>query len=205
MKTNNHQSGVALVVAMIMLLVATLIGLASIRNTTLQERMTANLLDRSVAFQNTESALRAAEIAISTSAQAFSDIYTDATQRNAHDCDPLRPNPVICRPFPDNTWSRDVGDNQGWVNITSLPNITSNFLVNRDLSSGEPQVYIQLIARIENKEDTGQNSSANEQQYGSGSASDEVLYFRITARSGDPALINERALVVLQSIIKRSR
>ncbi|MFN3882280.1 MAG: PilX N-terminal domain-containing pilus assembly protein [Nitrincola lacisaponensis] len=201
MKRPDKQQGVALVVAMIMLVVATIIGLSSIRSTTLQERMTANLYDRSVAFQNAETALRAAEISISTSSQILTSIY--GVNRDNYDCDPLRPNPIECAPFPENTWS--AANSTGWVNITTLPNIPNNFLVNDNLTLGTPQVHIQLIARVENKEETGQSQSANEQQYGSSSASDEVMYFRITARSGDPSVINERAFVALQTTVKRSR
>ena len=55
------QQGATLVVVLILLLVMTLLGLASLRGTVLEERMSANLLDRSLAFQVAESALREAE------------------------------------------------------------------------------------------------------------------------------------------------
>ena len=55
------QRGATLVVVLILLLVMTLLGLASLRGTVLEERMSANLLDRSLAFQVSESALREAE------------------------------------------------------------------------------------------------------------------------------------------------
>ncbi|WP_241520972.1 pilus assembly PilX family protein, partial [Steroidobacter cummioxidans] len=45
-------------VALVLLLVATVIGLASVRGTNLQERMSANMYDRSLAFQRAESALK---------------------------------------------------------------------------------------------------------------------------------------------------
>ena len=63
------QRGVALVVSLVLLLVATLIGLASVRGTNLQERMSSNMYDRSLAFQRAESALRAAEDAITANWQ----------------------------------------------------------------------------------------------------------------------------------------
>ncbi len=53
--------GAALVVVLILLLLMTLLGLASLRGTLLEERMGANLLDRSLAFQGAEAALREAE------------------------------------------------------------------------------------------------------------------------------------------------
>jgi type IV pilus assembly protein PilX len=64
-----RQRGVALVVALILLVVATLIGLAASRGTALQERMSSNTYDRSLAFQRSESALRAAESAITANWQ----------------------------------------------------------------------------------------------------------------------------------------
>ena len=58
------QRGATLLVALVMLIVMTLLGLASIRSTSMQEKMGANLYDRSLAFQAVESALREAEASI---------------------------------------------------------------------------------------------------------------------------------------------
>lgn len=55
------QRGVALAVVLILLLVMSLLALASIRGTLLKERMSGNMLDRSLAFQATEAALREGE------------------------------------------------------------------------------------------------------------------------------------------------
>lgn len=59
--THRSQSGAVLVVAMVMLLLLTLIGMAAIRGSTLQERMAGNMRDRNLAFQSAEAALRAGE------------------------------------------------------------------------------------------------------------------------------------------------
>ena len=56
-----RQAGAALVVVLILLLLMTLLGLASLRGTLLEERMGANALDRSLAFQAAEAALREGE------------------------------------------------------------------------------------------------------------------------------------------------
>ena len=64
------QSGAALMVVLILLLVMTLLGLASLRGTLMEERMSANLLDRSLAFQAAEAALREAEAAILANGRA---------------------------------------------------------------------------------------------------------------------------------------
>lgn len=56
-----RQAGVALVVVLVLLLVVTLLALASLRNALLEERMSAAVLDRSLAFQAVEAALREGE------------------------------------------------------------------------------------------------------------------------------------------------
>lgn len=55
------QRGVALAVVLILLLVMTLLALASLRGTVMEERMSANLMDRSLSFQAAEAALREGE------------------------------------------------------------------------------------------------------------------------------------------------
>lgn len=59
-----RQKGAALVVALVLLLVITILGLSSMRGTSLQERMSANLRDRGLAFQAAEAALREAEASL---------------------------------------------------------------------------------------------------------------------------------------------
>lgn len=56
-----NQSGVVLIVGLVLLLILTVIGLASIRGSDLQERMAGNMRDRNVAFQSAEAALREGE------------------------------------------------------------------------------------------------------------------------------------------------
>lgn len=56
-----YQRGVALAVVLILLLVMTLLGLAAMRGTLMEERMSANQYDRSLSFQAVEAALREGE------------------------------------------------------------------------------------------------------------------------------------------------
>lgn len=56
-----RQRGVTLVVVLILLMVVTLIALASLRGTLMEERMSSNVLDRSLSFQAAEAALREGE------------------------------------------------------------------------------------------------------------------------------------------------
>ncbi|WP_019591513.1 PilX N-terminal domain-containing pilus assembly protein [Thioalkalivibrio sp. ALE20] len=55
-----HQQGAALVVGLILLVVITLLAVAGMQNTVLQERMAGNMHDRNLAFQQAEAGLRAA-------------------------------------------------------------------------------------------------------------------------------------------------
>jgi len=57
----HQQRGAALVIALIMLLVLTVLGTATARMTLLEERMTGNTQDHRIAFEAAEAALRAGE------------------------------------------------------------------------------------------------------------------------------------------------
>jgi type IV pilus assembly protein PilX len=65
-KPIHRQKGVSLTVVLILLLIMTLLGLASMRGALLQERMSSNEYDRSLGFQASEAALRQAETVVST-------------------------------------------------------------------------------------------------------------------------------------------
>jgi len=62
----HRQQGAVLVVGLIMLLLLTMIGLASIPGSDLQERMAGNMRDKNLAFQAAEGGLRIAENTLST-------------------------------------------------------------------------------------------------------------------------------------------
>jgi type IV pilus assembly protein PilX len=58
------QRGAVLIVALVILLALTIIGVAGVQNTTMEERMAGNYRDRNSAFQAAEAALRAGEDAV---------------------------------------------------------------------------------------------------------------------------------------------
>jgi type IV pilus assembly protein PilX len=73
------QSGVVLLVSMIMLLLLTIIGITGMQTTGLEEKMAGNMRDHNVAFQAAETALRDAEhdiLGLRTSANKHPD-YPD--------------------------------------------------------------------------------------------------------------------------------
>ena len=78
-----RQSGVALIVGLIILLLLTLITVTAIRMTTMEQRMASNMRNQSVAFQSAESALREAEAFIAGTDTAFNPLrLTDGPFQN---------------------------------------------------------------------------------------------------------------------------
>jgi type IV pilus assembly protein PilX len=65
-----QQSGIALIISLIILLLLTIIMIAAVRVTSLEERMAGNLRNQNIAFQAAESALREAEASILNNAHA---------------------------------------------------------------------------------------------------------------------------------------
>lgn len=55
------QRGATLIVALILLLILTMVGVAGMQDTTLQEKMVGNMRDRNLAFQAAEASLRGGE------------------------------------------------------------------------------------------------------------------------------------------------
>jgi type IV pilus assembly protein PilX len=60
-KNRADQSGAALIISLIFLLLMTLLGTSSMRTSTMQERMSGNIRDYNLGFQGAEAALRGAE------------------------------------------------------------------------------------------------------------------------------------------------
>jgi len=74
-----RQTGAALVIALIFLLLMTLIGTSSMRSATMQERMAGNTRDYNLGFQAAEAALRSAETYLSNT-----DVLPDFDDVGAH-------------------------------------------------------------------------------------------------------------------------
>jgi len=56
-----RQAGITLLVVLILLLILSVLGIVILRSSAMQERMSANMRDRSLAFQGAETALRYAQ------------------------------------------------------------------------------------------------------------------------------------------------
>lgn len=73
----SSQRGITLVMGLLFLVVLTILGLAAMRGTILEERMAGNARDRNLAFQAAEAAIRAGERKIRTDLPA---VFTPGTK-----------------------------------------------------------------------------------------------------------------------------
>ncbi|QQP98835.1 hypothetical protein JHW38_08980 [Lysobacter enzymogenes] len=168
---------------MIMLLVMMLLGLAILRSTVLEERMSANMYDRSIAFESAELALREAEDKVGAAVRAGSTVGTDCSAPGAR-C-PAVPASV----YTAGTVCSGASISGCWVDVAA------------DLKApkaGAPQYYVEYMGRRETSDDYG----GVEAGYESGSASQKTAaFYRVTARSHNPAAASGRAVVVLQTTL----
>lgn len=171
------QRGVALAVVLILLLVMMLLGLASLRGTLMEERMSANQLDRSLSFQAAEAALRKGEeVAAGLSASALPGAGVVGSGCANGLC--AKPDPASTTPV----WL----DPQVWAGAPSLT-------VDADGKTADPQYIVELLA--DDIPPKGSCTTSGDVSPDAECSGSERRY-RITARS-DAA---DRAQVMLQSI-----
>jgi type IV pilus assembly protein PilX len=179
------QRGVALVVALILLIVITLVGLAAVRGTIMQQKMASNLYDRQIAFQSAEAAMRAAAQLIASTPGIV-----------ARNCQAAS---VVClaNPFDDPNLAASS------IYTVAVGTGTGQFTAGK-VAQGQPQYVVENMGNWHDPStSTGYNQTANSAQYGAQGTSTTAIYYRITARSGDPATVGDRAVVVLQAMIKQ--
>ena len=185
----NGQRGVALVVALILLVVITLVGLAAVSGTIMQQKMSSNFYDRDVAFQAAEAALRQAQVAIGAATSGA------AAPAGFYDCSPPAPNgtgannPCQANPFNDS--------NVPATNIFPVPKSTYDA---GTMAASQPQYIVQYMGKFALPTPPVRQLSGCS-GYLPCSPPGLVDFYRITARSG-PADSNGRASVTLQSVYR---
>lgn len=179
MIATSKQHGSVLITALIFLLVMTLLILASVRGTVMQERMAGNLYDRSLAFQAAETALREGERYVL--ANAPKPTATTGCDSSGN-CSKPDPEAVPVWKDEDN-WESAHSAEDGHdhvIQVGELP-VPPQFLVEL-LADNMPEVNLCESTAID--PDAPCFSGA------------EGLRYRITARSGEAG----RAVVILQSV-----
>lgn len=177
MHSARRQRGAILFLALILLLVMTVLILASIRGTVMQERMASNLYDRSLAFQAAEAALREGERWVLANPPKPA-----AGSCNEGSCG--KPDPEAAPAWEDDdVWkeAHDAEDGHGHaLEIGDLP--------------VPPQFIVELLA--DNMPEVNLCESTAIDPDAPCYSGPEGLRYRITARSGEAG----RAVVVLQSV-----
>lgn len=172
-----RQRGAVLAVAMILLVVMALIATAALRGTLLEARMAAGQTDRNFEFQAAEAALRAAgEL-----------IRADGTSSLGVDCKgPTNPGCGL----PDDAGAVAGCGANCWKALSAA--------VRSDLAVGDPEYLIQRFDSLSTAEAYGLGNSAGTSNAGGGMASYASRgYYRVFARSHNPATRADRALVLL--------
>jgi type IV pilus assembly protein PilX len=131
----NRQTGVVLVISLIMLLLLTLIGLTGTQVTSLEEKMAGNTQDQNVAFQAAESTLKEAERFILESSLAIYDGSNGLLDRS----DPLN---LDSEPgyFDHSTWTAE--------NSYSIADFGEKFSNNSSKSIPDPRFVIVKVTQI---------------------------------------------------------
>jgi type IV pilus assembly protein PilX len=173
--TLKKQTGVALFISLVMLLVLTIIGVSAVQTTSLEERMARNSRDRLMAFQAAESALRDAEALLETivSTASFTDVGTAGQWT-------IAPFLTTARWMQPNIWT----GGGSVVAATAVQGVAT-----------APRFLIEHAATLVREE----NAYQIDDPY-TGSASDRIEIFRITARGVGGT---QNARVMLQSTYGR--
>ncbi|WP_211234463.1 pilus assembly PilX family protein [Solimonas soli] len=175
------QHGIALAIALILLILVTLIGLAALRGTTTQQKMTSNFYDREIAFQNAEAGLVSGAAVLLTGSGIRNCVGTA--------------NPCLANPFLDANAT---------AFIQTAPTSGAGSYTAPGNAQGQPQFVIEDMGNwIDPNAANGFTQSANAMQYGAQGVSTTAKYYRITARSADPSQVTDRAIVTLQAMYKQ--
>ena len=166
-----HQSGVVLMVGLVMLLLLTLIGLSGTQVTALEEKMTGNMKNRNLAFQAAEAALAQGEDNVG--AAGFPYDCSNGSGRYL--------------PFDKNCNGTletvPVWDNIDWSSTTSVA-YTGNLGASDGIISANPRYIIEYMGVAD--------------CVGSAVGANDCHNYRITSRATGG---NDTAVVVLQSIL----
>lgn len=159
------QQGVALIVVLILLIVMSILGIVIMRSSAMQERMSANLRDRSVAFQAAEGALRFAQDQVLGGSNWDTQIPT-ATDCGALSICPSGSDPVwravpagsydARLPSPPEYWIEYLGRGPGDLNAcdSSTPSLNCQSpmyrVTARSRAAGRADVVLQavIVSRI---------------------------------------------------------
>lgn len=186
------QRGIVLIVAMIMLVIMSILGISSVRNIALEERMSAASYDRNIALQAAEAALLAGE----KDAKNKTDMVVDPdVEFGAGACAPVIANGYVATPI--RACSSDWMTDSGLINWTTQTRKLDKASVNLGPLAGDNTRYlIEYRGTQTCKQKPGQLAGDCSEDKSDPFCSCNL--FRITAIS-NPS--NDRARVMLQTLL----
>ena len=157
----NYQknTGVALFISLVLLLVLTILGVSVVQTTSLEIRMARNEHDSLLAFQAAESALRDAEVVLEATTSTFA--YNDTGVGGLWD-------------------QPDLNDANRWENAAIWADgrsIVAPTGVAAVAGQAQPRFIIEHIASVQRDE----NAYQQDNEYNAAGAADSVEVFRITS------------------------
>ena len=162
-RTLNTQNGVALITGLIFLVVLTLISLAAIRSTSLEERMAGNARDQNLAFQAAEAGVRDAMKSLGTSVPNAAGFVVGCAAGLCEN-DPITP-----------VWTT-ITTNNDWTSSKTLAYSGTALTFNGTTPVAiQPRYIIELI--VGSSIPSGESASE-----GGGSSGTLVSSYRVTAR-----------------------
>ena len=182
------QRGVALVVALILLVVLTLVGLAAVRGTIMQQKMTANFSDRHIAFQIGEAGLRQAQLVVQGVPTPVTAATLPATIR---DCSPTGGNKCLANPL------TSLPAGSPFIQKVKVPAFDAG-----SLAADQPQYVIEYMGNFKAPTPAVQQLSGCS-GYAPCALTNNADYYRITVSSGPTKAPLDRATVTLQSMFRR--
>lgn len=180
MSSPRRERGAVLIISLILLVLITLIGVASLRNVVLEAKMSSNYYDRSLAFQSAESGLRAGEAVAVSQAQAtpkHTQALALSTPLNATQCSSSCSGGLCSPPglYCEGRWT--MTDFTGWTTASSITLNTQ--------AGSSPQYFVEFL---------GNNFPCDPS---TPAVNATCARYRITARSQSGT---GRAAVMLQSV-----
>lgn len=155
----SRQTGVALILSLVILLILTILGLSEVESTSLQQRMSLNARDNDLAFQAAESAIREGETFLSTNTSLL--IFQNTNTNGRYDVPDN--GPVDLSTF---DWKVAGNDSRGYETVST--NIAG--------VAAQPEYIIEWVKTVVSQQDT-----LNLANIGQGTGSGRTQVFRITA------------------------
>ena len=178
---NQKQRGAVLIVSLVILLLMTIIGISSMKSTTLEERMAGNMRDQNLAFQSAEAAIIEGENFLLNNQL----IITDGSVNGLYNVNGNPAPSIVGSPAPNFT------PPLVWADSNSIPTTTVTSLINEEQ---EARYLIEEIGPVSVPGEAGGKNITIDPS-GNKSASGDVTGYKIIAIGRGPSG-NSRAILV---------